>query len=70
MGGGPLEATINILPSVILIAPQRRGAHPELGAQWELPRLHSPGSDCAMGTHRLRGWGEQAEDVPQPDKLG
>lgn len=69
-----LEATIiNILPSVILIAQPRRGSHPELGAPWELPWLHSPrqgsGGDCAMGTRVLPGRSGRAEDVPQPDQL-
>lgn len=45
---GLLEAAIiNILPSVILIAQPRKGSHPELGAPWELPWLHSPGRAAA-----------------------
>lgn len=69
--GGASEATIiNILPGVILIAQPRRGSHPELGAPGELPWLHSPGSDCAMGTRVLPGRSGRAEDVPQPDQLG
>ena len=70
-GSGALEATIiNILPSVILIVQPRRGSHPELGAPWELPQLHSWAVIAQMGTLAPPGRAprvrRRAEDAPQP----